>query len=155
MQASQILDIIQSFSSIKNQCAGIFSRNTIPSYLNVKSFLIANTQNDTEPGEHWFCIIRKSTQKYEYFDSLGIDEIKLKSLKTQNLFSKSKQSIIVFNETPFQKSNSQTCGLFVLYFIIHRMHNLDLSFSNLLNEIFVTDCDVNEREIEQFAKDNF
>lgn len=153
MQSSQLIEIIESFPSIKKSFNGVFSLNTIPKRLKSKSFLISNTQNDTEPGQHWFCIIKIKPNKYEYFDSLGVNEKKLELLIHSNIFSKNSQ--VLFNETQFQNSTSISCGLFVLYFIINRLHNLDLSFSDLLNEIFVTDCEKNETLVNDFAKDNF
>lgn len=153
MQASELVNVIENFNSIKKNFVGIYSFDTIPKRFRSNGFLISNTQNSSEPGEHWFCLIKKSPKKFEYFDSLGVDEAKLKKIQTLKVFNR--HSTVVFNETPFQKQTSISCGLFVLYFIIHRMHNLDMSFSELLEEIFVIDCNKNELIVEKFAHDMF
>ena len=60
---------------------------------------------------------------------------------------------IEFNETQFQSDFSDTCGLFTIYFIIERMFNLDLSFEELLFEIFDTEnLDENEMKVKEFCK---
>ena len=56
------------------------------------------------------------------------------------------------NLTQFQSTNSDTCGFFKLYFLFHRMHNLDLDFETLLAEIFdVENLEQNEAEVKSFC----
>ena len=58
-----------------------------------------------------------------------------------------------FNTTQFQKSDSNSCGLFTLYFIFERMHNLDLNFHEILEEIFdAEDIEINEEKVAEFVK---
>ena len=54
---------------------------------------------------------------------------------------------LIYNESQFQNNDSNTCGLFVLYFAILRMHNLDLNFEEILEEIFDKDLLKNEVKI--------
>ena len=85
----------------------------------------------------------------EYFDSLGVSENKLNNLKR---FSKFKTiSIINYNETAFQKEDSDSCGLFVLYFIFKRMFNLDLTFEEILDDIFEINNNTNELNVSNFC----
>jgi hypothetical protein len=85
----------------------------------------------------------------EYFDSLGVTENKLTILKS---FCRLKSiTKINYNETAFQKDNSQSCGLFVLYFVFKRMFNLDLTFQEILNDIFETDNNLNELNVTKFC----
>jgi hypothetical protein len=85
----------------------------------------------------------------ECFDSLGVTETKLNNLKTFCKFKGIQK--LEFNETAFQSDNSESCGLFVLYFIFHRMFNLDLSFDEILEEIFNIDKTINEQNIKIFC----
>ena len=62
---------------------------------------------------------------------------------------------IKFNVTQVQSSESDTCGLFVLYFLIQRYHNKDLSFNEFMNEIFVFSQSENEKLVNTFATDHF
>ena len=89
----------------------------------------------------------------ECFDSLGIDNAK-KLFISSNLRQKS-ISQIKFNVTQVQSSDSDTCGLFVLYFLIQRYHNKDLSFNELMNDIFVFSQTENEKLVNNFALEHF
>jgi hypothetical protein len=57
-----------------------------------------------------------------------------------------------FNETAFQSDNSDSCGLFVLYFIFERLHNFDLTFKTLLEEIFEESISINEERVAKFCE---
>ena len=57
---------------------------------------------------------------------------------------------LLFNEDAFQDINSDTCGKFVLYFGIERMHNLDLTFEEILEDLFEIDQLKNEEKVKQF-----
>lgn len=151
MLANELKEIIDSFPSLRTSFLGVCSINTVPK-LKKHNFVIVNTQDNTQLGEHWFCIIKKDLRKYEVFDSLGVSSDKLELYKQYNLFPNN--SAITFNETNFQSPNSVTCGQFVLYFLINRVHNLDLSYFDLLNEIFSLDCLSNETNVLSFLKEH-
>ena len=85
----------------------------------------------------------------EIFDSLAIDDTKLEIFK-KNLKFKGIQNIHI-NETPVQKENSDSCGLFVVYYIWHRMFNLDLSYDEILEQSFSTNNELNEDAVKQFC----
>jgi hypothetical protein len=59
---------------------------------------------------------------------------------------------LIYNESQFQNIDSNTCGLFVLYFAIQRMHNLDLNFEEILEEIFDKDLLKNEQTVKTFCE---
>lgn len=153
MQASELDNIVKKFPSISKNFVGVFSINTIPKFIKKNHFFICNTEPNTEPGQHWFTILKTEAKKFEYFDSLGVTSEKVETFKSIKLFRP--HSLIKYNETPFQMSTSLSCGLFVLYFIVQRMHNLDLGFSTFLDEIFETDCEKNENLVKIFAEQNF
>ena len=70
-----------------------------------------------------------------------MDSEKLKNLK---IYGKLKGiKTIKYNETAFQSDNSESCGLFVIYFIWQRMFNLDLSFDEILEESFFSENSIN------------
>ena len=95
------------------------------------------------------CFARTSKTCIELFDSLGIDEEK-KSLITR--FAKFNVNEIIFNETQFQSNTSSTCGLFVLYFIFERFFNLDVTFEDLLIDIFDINLAKNEETVKDFCE---
>lgn len=67
-------------------------------------------------------------------------------------FCKFRVKEILFNESCFQDTFSDSCGYFVLYFAIQRMHNLDLSFEDILEDIFENDVKDNEKNVILFCE---
>lgn len=148
MNGEQLKDIINSTNSAKKYFKGIYSINTLPKNLSTPSYLICNYDFDKNPGTHWFCLFKTSATKLECFDSLGLTAEKQKILKSyikiKNIDS------ICYNQTQVQNTSTSTCGKFVLYFAIQRLHNLDLDFTELLNEIFEENVDNNEIKVMNF-----
>ena len=67
--------IFQIYPEIYKLFDGVFAINTIPKKLpKVNHFIVCNTDTNTGPGKHWFCIFRASRNTIECFDSLGIKE---------------------------------------------------------------------------------
>lgn len=150
MNGEDLKQFLISINSVSSYFKGIFSINTLPLYLNNPSFVICNYDTDKKPGSHWFCLFRCSQNKVECFDSLGLNSERLK-LISDNLKIKY-VTHITYNETQVQSKFTSTCGNFVLYFAIQRLHNLDLSFSELLNEIFDSDPIKNENTVKKFLE---
>ena len=83
---------------------------------------------------------------------MGITNAKRISLQTYCNFRGVKE--LEFNETSFQTNESNSCGLFCIYYIIQRMHNLDLSFEELLEDIFDDkNEEINEESVRNFCSD--
>jgi hypothetical protein len=96
-------------------------------------------------------LIKTSKYTLECFDSLGVNSEKKHLLTEHCHFRNIKE--IKFNETRFQSNETNTCGLFTIYFIIERMHNLDLTFEELLEEIFEDSTFANEETVSRFCND--
>ena len=126
---------------------GYFS-DTLPKTIKYRHFCICNTDVKSGEGKHWICFVRNHKNNVELFDSLGVDSEKSLLLKKYCKFRVNK---LVFNETAFQDRTSDTCGKFVLYFAIERMHNLDLSFEDLLHELFDDQISKNEEKVKTFC----
>lgn len=149
MQGSEIEAFIAKVPTISNHFKGIYSIDTLPKYLKKRTFLICNTAEHNKLGEHWICIC-KTDLEIEVFDSLGIDPAKKNMLQR---FCKFRNvSSLKVNETPFQSSSTSTCGLFAIYFIVQRFHNLDLGFNTLLTEIFSKNLLSNEEKVKDFCE---
>jgi len=149
MLASEFQNYFNHFHHLNKFFDGIFASDEIPNKLRTNHFVICNTDSSNNPGIHWYCMIN-SNNCIECFDSLGIDNEKKQFLTTLPLITKSNFSEVEFNTTQVQASGSSTCGQFVIYFIIQRLHNQDMDFEDLLNEIFSTDPDKNEQKVKAF-----
>ena len=149
MQSSDFNKYFEAVPIIKKHFIGVFSIDTLPKKIQLKSFCICNTDIQSGNGKHWICFVRSSKTSIELFDSLGVDAEK-KSLVTK--FAKFNVNEIIFNETQFQSSLSTTCGMFVLYFVFERFFNLDIAFDDLLFDIFDENLDKNEETVKKFCE---
>jgi hypothetical protein len=149
MQGSEFEQYITKFPFLKKHFLGIYSIDNLPKVIKYRQFCICNTDKSSESGQHWFCFLKNSNYQLECFDSLGITIEKKEKLLKYCSFSYVKE--LKYNETAFQSPDSNTCGLFTIYFLIERMHNLDLTFNELLEEIFDEESARNELRVQEFC----
>jgi hypothetical protein len=102
-----------------------------------------NKKNPNKKIGHWILLLRPTLEKIEVFDSLGSSK---KNLYAFRIYGKR----LVFNQTRVQARGTKTCGLFCLYVAFFRLIDLDLPFSKILNSIFKTDMNQNERKVQEF-----
>lgn len=153
MLSTEFSENLEKFPNLKKYCDGIFASDTLPKSLKKDHFVICNTDLSTGPGEHWYCVLKSEKNVLECFDSLGINEVKKEFLKEK--FKLKGIEEIEFNVTPLQPDDSISCGHFVLFFLIQRSHNKDLSFTDFLNDTFTTSKISNENLVKKFFKDHF
>ena len=153
MNSFEFGERLTQFPELKNYFQGVFSADNLPRSIKKNHFIICNTDVLSGNGKHWYCVVKIDSSTLECFDSLGVNYEKKKFLAEK--FKQRGVSKIKFNVTQVQSSDTATCGLFVLYFLVHRLHNKDLGFTDLLNEIFVASIEENERLIHSFTSDNF
>ena len=144
---------LNSFPHIRKQFVGVYSIDTIPKTVKKNTFFICNTDISSGPGTHWFCVVKESPKILECFDSLGVTDQKKNTLASVLKLTGIKE--IKVNKTSVQSETSSSCGNFVLYFLIHRFHNQDLSFDDLLNDIFVESIAMNEERVTEFCENHF
>ena len=137
MISSEFASHFDHFPHAKKFLKGVYASDNLPSSLKVNHFIICNTDVLSGEGIHWYCIFRTKQSELECFDSLGINEQK-KNFLEKNFNFKGVQKL-KFVCTPVQSTFSNTCGHFVLYFLINRLYNKDKGFNELLNEIFCGD----------------
>ena len=150
MLGNELNEFFVSLPNFKKFFLGVYSIDTCPRKIPLNHFLICNTDVSSGSGVHWFALFRFSRQEVECFDSLGVNEYKLEVLKSLQFNGVSN---LIFNKTQVQASESASCGQFCLYFLFERLHNLDFSFNELMNEIFVNDLRKNEEQVEKFISD--
>jgi hypothetical protein len=117
MQGSEFEQYFKFFPNLKRKFKGIFSIDTIPKSLALRQFCIINTDLSINSGRHWFVMFKISKSCLEVFDSLGIDSEKEISLKN---YCKMKINHLNVNLSKFQSNDSVNCGLFCVFYIIHR-----------------------------------
>lgn len=152
MNATEFQEYFKSFPYFSPFFQGVFAADEIPRSLKENHFIICNTDLSTGLGIHWYCLLRLN-DCLECFDSLGVDESKKQFIITLPLVQKIGQ--VELNKTQVQSLHSNTCGQFVIYFLIQRLHNKDLNLNDLLNEIFTVDKEKNEIIVKTFLKTHF
>lgn len=60
---------------------------------------------------------------------------------------------IEINTTQFQREDTDSCGKYVLYFLINRLYNLDHEYKDFLELIFCQSLDENEKKVDKFYQD--
>jgi len=126
----------------------VTSIDKIPATLPVRHFIIVNESQSGSIGTHWLLIVRSHRKCIEVFNSLGFEN--LDSLIPYLKFRFTAD--IEFNNTQVQKSTTASCGLFCIYFIVHRALNFDQNFEEVMSEIFTHDLTQNENKVAQFCK---
>lgn len=152
MKSCQFLEHFNSFPNVIQYFDGVFAADTIPKKLANGHFLICNSDISSNPGTHWYCFVRNH-ECIECFDSLGIDKAKKSFLLSLPLIKKNSE--LEFNISQVQNSDSKSCGEFVIYFLINRLHNKDIELEDLLNYIFETSTEKNENIVDQFLLEHF
>ena len=153
MLSTQFYEKFDNFPSLKKYFDGTYACDTLPKSIKKDHFIICNTDSSKGPGKHWYCLLKSEPTILECFDSLGVDERKKEFLRANCKLKGIEE--IEFNVTSLQPDDSTSCGQFVLFFIIQRSHNKDMSFSDLLNDIFSPSKEANEEIVLNFFNDHF
>ena len=92
-------------------------------------------------------IIKVCPDTVEIFDSLRSEEEEVKIFQIYG-------SRILFNETKVQGPESTKCGLFCIYVAFWRLTNLDLSFMEVMSDLFSNSFKRNDQLVDKFIEDN-
>lgn len=96
----------------------VYSIDELPSAIpHYPIFIVLNTHPQNLKGEHWKVIYIRKDRVGEVFDSLALPL----NIPTQQWLRKHTRQW-KSNNKPFQHPLSDTCGAFVLYFILNRLH---------------------------------
>ena len=152
MEGSEFQQYFNHFPYLKNYFIGTFAIDTVPKSLKNNEFLIFNSETSDKKGQHWLCLY-KEQKRLLCFDSIGIDVSKKALL--ENYCKIRGITEIMYNETQFQLSTTDTCGKFVIYFLIQKSYNKDLNFNDLLEDIFVNQPSKNELLFQKFFEKIF
>lgn len=147
MEASEFLTFFQNLPFLLPHFLGVFSINTMPTRMPVKSFFVTNLSKSDEPGSHWIALVKPCKGHLEIFDSLSFrPHLVVPYLKFRE------KLCLESNETQVQSNDSILCGKFVITFCVERMLNLDLSFRMLLDDVFELNKESNEKIVTDFCE---
>jgi hypothetical protein len=147
MFGSKIKEVLNKEKDILPYFRGLFAIDQIPKRLKRNCFIIVNKDTIKEQGSHWFAVSNFHDQ-IEIFDSLGTD-----APFVQTYFGHLGPHIN-FNSEQYQPNESTSCAYFSIYYCQQRVLNFDVTFENLLEEIFVADnLKKNEKIVEKYFRD--
>jgi len=147
VRGNEFINYFNRVPHVKSVFLNVVALNQIPKIIPTRHFLICNLSLSDMPGSHWIAITRPEKDILEIFNSLGYQS--LESLMPYFKFRKAFE--IHFNREQLQEENSTTCGLFCIYFIIHRILNFEMPFEHVLEDIFSTNKIENENTVTQFC----
>jgi hypothetical protein len=150
MLGKELANYIKAEEELLPYFKGIYAINQLPSRIPKHCFIVVNKDKINQAGSHWFAIGQFSDE-HEVFDSLGANETflyeNLRNLRFNHLN---------YNTIQYQPNDSLNCSKYVLYWLISRVLNPDLTFENLLEEIFSDDPIKNEQIVNNyFTKKEF
>lgn len=147
MEGSEFEKYFEKVPHLMSHFLGVFSINTIPSRMKVRTFFVTNLSKSDSIGSHWIAILKPCKGVIEIFDSLGFrPDLVLPFLKFREKLT------IEFNETQVQSLLSISCGKFVVMMTVERMLNLDLSFEMIFHDIFTENTEINEKNVIAFCE---
>ena len=120
----------------RNKFKGVMAKNHLPKEM--KGFIIVNTDNCHQPGQHWVVLWCHNNQ-CEYFNSSGqppkgrIKEAALRYGKGH----------YTYNKKTVQREGTETCGQFCLYYCFHKCKNRNME--SIVER-------VNESKVKHFYK---
>src|SRR5438445_6914931 len=116
MYSSQISRALASDPYVSKCFEGVFPCDKLPKNVRYPSVVVANTDPESEKGEHWVCYFFDSKGNAEYFDSYGLPP------SNCDLFDFFKQNGIAheYNHDQLQGFNSDACGHYGIAFLTCR-----------------------------------
>ena len=127
---------------IRQYYGGVVALDQIPKIIKKPSIFIVNSDSAHLPGRHWLAVF--FTRVNEHFDSAGF--YPSRDLESELIAHGPK---FRYNDTRVQAFNSETCGLFCLFYCYFRCRGY--SFSDIMN-MFSKNLYVNEHLVKYFYK---
>ena len=146
MEGTEFINYFAQIPVILPYFKGVFSIDTMPKSLKNKCFFVTNLSPHKLPGTHWIGFLCLQNI-LEIFCSLGNTwDLILPHLTFR------KKITIYYNETAFQSPDSTKCGKYVIYFIIERHFNINMSMSHLLEDMFeLENLNKNDEIVDNFC----
>lgn len=121
---------------------GVYASDMLPKNFSLPAAFVVNLSSHTSRGSHWIGIFFDYNKTAHYFDSFGFSPTETNILK----FINSHSIAWDFNKKQYQHIISNSCGKFVVLFILCRMYEKDV---DEVFEKFSTNLFVNELVIEK------
>ncbi len=149
MDTVQLTRLMKSDSVTNREFIGVFPSDYLNTSFEIKRYpsaLIVNTDESTEPGQHWIAIYFDAGRSCEFFCSFGIPPQFYN--KTWNDFI-SRWSIgpLRYNSCIVQRIDSLACGAHCCYVLYHRCNGVP--FEDILGSYDLKNLRRNDDKVEK------
>ena len=121
MNSVQLENLLLLDEEISKSYIGIYPIDKMPGLKNVDNFMVVNLDPSFKPGSHWVVLYKRNNKFVEYFDSTGS---KPNNKIVEYLFSQNNTCIYSYKR--LQDFNSNTCGLFCLFYCYYACRSCNL-----------------------------
>ena len=111
LTATQITTALQDLKCFE----GVFARDRLPLNVSKPALLVVNTDDSSEPGEHWVSVYTGVNNKAIFFNSFGLPPL---SPEVIDFVARNATSLQYCNVV-LQDAFSETCGYFCIAFGRH------------------------------------
>ena len=148
MNSRDIVALINADPSARRVFVGVFSRDDLPERVCARrrSAFVINTDKKTGPGEHWVSVFFNGKGSGEYFDSFGAPPLH----KNITTFLSKNCRTYKHNSRMIQGMLSQSCGLFVVYFIMRKSRGFSLQ--RLLKPFSIFNPYINDSRVRNIVQ---
>jgi len=123
MNTAEITHLIGQDLKLTKIFLGVFPSDKLPPIKGKRQCLIANTDDSSQPGQHWVAFYADKNGTIEYFDSFGrepyidsfIDYLKMHDTES-----------VRFNARHLQNDDSMVCGIYCLYYLYYKARGVSL-----------------------------
>lgn len=126
---------------IRQYYGGVVAVDQLPMIVHKPKIYIVNTDPIALPGQHWVTLFM-DRELCEHFDSAG-----LRPRNDFELYLTAKGPNYLYNNNRLQDFNTETCGLFCLFYCYFRCRNY--SFNEIL-DMFYDNLKLNEKLVKYF-----
>ena len=151
MLSTRDLEDMMMQDSVASSCfLGVFASNELPYKIpTYPKGLIANTDPNNKPGQHWVAMFFPDEEnKEEFFDSYGLPP----NFYTPR-FLASHPGDTERNVGTLQALNSTVCGYYCMFYLFHRSRRQD--FKTIVKRFSLDNPQANDRRVVQFVKSVF
>lgn len=142
-----ISEVIATDRITAGKFTGVFAANELPR--KIEKFpcgIIANTDPNFKPGQHWIAFYLTTPNSGEFFDSYGNPP----SFYSRNFetFLQHTVSEWTFNSHVLQSTFTNVCGEYCIFYLMHRSRGVSM---NNIVKVFSNNRQLNDESVYKFV----
>jgi len=122
MNTIQIENLLTRDKFTRNEFLGVFARDELPYIKRYPSCFVFNTDERSEPGQHWLAVYYDENRNAEFFDSLAFHPSHYSLVKYLNHTSTNWTN----SNKRIQGYQSHLCGVYCVFFLYQRCRGMNI-----------------------------